>query len=168
MQAPARCSESMAAAQTRMRARARPSHPPESRTWEDLGQIGWGGPSTGPTPPFYCSCVFVSVWAAAGRLLWWGGGVRCFVGVNLSSSRIHPWRESRLDLSPHMIFHIHVWERVGVRVNPRASNLRSSILDLRTPMVLYIGAAVLAAVCRWGLCLCCPGVGRCLSGEKNS
>jgi len=49
----------------------------------------WGGPSTGPSPLFYCSGVSVSVWAAAGRLLWWGGGVRCFVGVNLSSSSLY-------------------------------------------------------------------------------
>jgi len=56
------------------------------------GHIGWGGPSTGPTPPFYCSSVFVPVWAAAGRLLWWWwwrrGGVRYFVGVHFSDSII--------------------------------------------------------------------------------
>jgi len=27
-----------------------------------------------------------------------------------------------------------------------------------------VGAAVPAAVCRWGLAPCCPDVGRCLSG----
>jgi len=32
---------------------------------------------------------------------------------------------------------------------------------------LRVGAAVPAAVCRWGLCPCCPGVGRCLSGVYN-
>jgi len=40
--------------------------------------IGWGGPSTGPTLLFYCSGVSVSAWAAAGRLLWWGGGWQVF------------------------------------------------------------------------------------------
>jgi len=30
-----------------------------------------------------------------------------------------------------------------------------------------VGAAVPAVVCRWGLCPCCPGVGRCLSGVYN-
>jgi len=30
-----------------------------------------------------------------------------------------------------------------------------------------VGAAVPAAVCRWGLCPCCPGVGRCLLGVYN-
>jgi len=30
-----------------------------------------------------------------------------------------------------------------------------------------VGAAVPAAVCRWGLCPCCPAVGRCLSGVYN-
>jgi len=32
---------------------------------------------------------------------------------------------------------------------------------------VVVGAVVTAAVCRWGLCLCCPGVGRCLSGVYN-
>jgi len=32
------------------------------------------------------------------------------------------------------------------------------------PVSAVVGAAVPAAVCRWGLCPCCPGVGRCLSG----
>jgi len=40
----------------------------------------------GPYPPFYCSGVSVPVIAAAGRLLWWGVGIRCFLGVNLSFS----------------------------------------------------------------------------------
>jgi len=42
--------------------------------------------------------------------------------------------------------------------------------DQRTPAVSFeqvVGAAVPAAVCRWGLCPCCPGVGRCLSGVNN-
>jgi len=30
-----------------------------------------------------------------------------------------------------------------------------------------VGAAVPAAVCRWGLCPCCPDVGRCISGVYN-
>jgi len=34
-------------------------------------------------------------------------------------------------------------------------------------MSAVVGAAVPAAVCRWGLCSCCPGVGRCLSGVNN-
>jgi len=56
-----------------------------------MGQIGWGGPSTSPTLFFWCSRgVSVSVWAAAGRLLWWKGSVRCFVGVNLASSSLFP------------------------------------------------------------------------------
>jgi len=58
------------------------------------GELGWpnygphrsGRSVYGPYPSFCCSGVSVSVWAAAGRLLWWGGGVRCFAGVNLSSS----------------------------------------------------------------------------------
>jgi len=37
-------------------------------------------------PPLFCSGVSVSVWAAAGQLLWRGEGVGCFVGVSLSSS----------------------------------------------------------------------------------
>ena len=32
------------------------------------------------------------------------------------------------------------------------------------PVSAVVVAAVPAAVCRWGLCPCCPGVGRCLSG----
>ena len=32
------------------------------------------------------------------------------------------------------------------------------------PVSAVVGAAVPAAVCRWGLFPCCPGVGRCLSG----
>jgi len=32
------------------------------------------------------------------------------------------------------------------------------------PVFAVVGAAVPAAVCRWGLCRCCPDVGRCLSG----
>jgi len=32
------------------------------------------------------------------------------------------------------------------------------------PVSVVVGATVPAAVCRWGLCSCCPGVGRCLSG----
>jgi len=37
------------------------------------------------------------------------------------------------------------------------------------PVSAVVGAAVPAAVCRWGLCPCCPGpdVGRCLSGVYN-
>ena len=47
--------------------------------------ISHGGKVYGPYPSFYSSGVSVSVRSAAGRLLWWGGGVGCFVGVNLSS-----------------------------------------------------------------------------------
>ena len=32
------------------------------------------------------------------------------------------------------------------------------------PMSVVVGAAVPAAVCRWGLCSRCPGMGRCLWG----
>jgi len=32
------------------------------------------------------------------------------------------------------------------------------------PVSVVVGVAVPAAVCRWGLCSRCPGVGRCLSG----
>ena len=50
-----------------------------------MGQIGWGGPSTGPTLLFGAAgvspCRFEPLWASC----WVGGGVRCFVGVNLSS-----------------------------------------------------------------------------------
>jgi len=35
-------------------------------------------------------------------------------------------------------------------------------------LCLVVGAAVPAAVCRWGLCPRCPGVGRCLSGVNIS
>ena len=35
------------------------------------------------------------------------------------------------------------------------------------PMSAVVGAAVPAAVYRWGLWPCCPGVGRCLSGVNN-
>jgi len=35
-------------------------------------------------------------------------------------------------------------------------------------MSVVLGAAVLAAVCRWGLCPRCPGVGRCLLGVNMS
>ena len=34
------------------------------------------------------------------------------------------------------------------------------------PVSAVVGAAVPAAVCRWGLCPC-PGVGRCLSRVNN-
>jgi len=36
------------------------------------------------------------------------------------------------------------------------------------PVSVVVGAAVPAAVCRWGLCSCCPGVERCLSGVYES
>jgi len=59
-----------------------------------VGRLGWGDDAMGgllyrnrlgrsvygPYFPYNCRGVSVSVWAAAGRLLWWGGGVRCFVG----------------------------------------------------------------------------------------
>jgi len=32
------------------------------------------------------------------------------------------------------------------------------------PLSVVVGAAAPAAVCRWGVCPQCPGVGRCLSG----
>jgi len=35
------------------------------------------------------------------------------------------------------------------------------------PVSAVVGAVVPAAVCRWGLCPCCPGVGRCLSEVYN-
>jgi len=35
------------------------------------------------------------------------------------------------------------------------------------PVSAVVGAAVPAAVCRWGLCPCCPDVGWCLSGVYN-
>jgi len=35
------------------------------------------------------------------------------------------------------------------------------------PMSAVVGAAITAAVGRWGLCPCCPGVGRCLSRVNN-
>jgi len=54
--------------------------------WPNFGLHRLGRSFYGPYPSFFCSGVSVSVWAAAGRLLWWGGEVRCFVGVNLSSS----------------------------------------------------------------------------------
>ena len=36
------------------------------------------------------------------------------------------------------------------------------------PVSVVVGAAVPAAVCRWGLCPCCPSVARCLSGVNIS
>jgi len=41
--------------------------------------------------------------------------------------------------------------------------------DERTvfPVSALVGAAVRAAVCRWGLSLCCPDARRCLSGVYN-
>jgi len=70
-----------------------------------MGQIGWGGSSTGPTLFFWCSRgVSVSVRATAGRLLlWWGGGVRCFIGINLSSSSLfrHSCRSYGLESHAH-------------------------------------------------------------------
>ena len=36
------------------------------------------------------------------------------------------------------------------------------------PVSVMVGKAVLAVVCRWGLCLCCPGVGKCFSGVNIS
>jgi len=45
----------------------------------------------------------------------------------------------------------------GLRVNPTMF-----------PVSVLVGAAVPAAVCRWGLCSLCPGVGRCLSGVNIS
>jgi len=36
------------------------------------------------------------------------------------------------------------------------------------PVSVVVGAAVPAAVCCWGLCPRCPGVGRCLSGVNIS
>jgi len=52
-----------------------------------LDRIGWGGPSTGPTPLFIvvvssCRCEPLR----AGCCVCLGGGFRCFVRVNLSSS----------------------------------------------------------------------------------
>ena len=35
------------------------------------------------------------------------------------------------------------------------------------PVSVVVGAAVPAAVCRWGLCSRCPGVGRSLGGEHH-
>jgi len=35
------------------------------------------------------------------------------------------------------------------------------------PASAVVRAAVPAAVCLWGLCPCCPDVGRCLSGGYN-
>jgi len=54
--------------------------------WPNFGPNRLGRSVYGPYPPIFCSGVSVSVRVAAGRLLWWGGGVRCLVGVNLSSS----------------------------------------------------------------------------------
>ena len=45
-----------------------------------------------------------------------------------------------------------------------ASCPSSSLWDCVSHVYGGAGAAVPAAVCRWGLCPCCPGVGRCLSG----
>ena len=36
------------------------------------------------------------------------------------------------------------------------------------PVSAVMGVAVPAAVCRWGLCSCCPGVGRSLEGKPSS
>jgi len=52
----------------------------------------------------------------------------------------------------------------GVNIG-RLSGL-SALWDC-VPRVCGGGGAVPAAVCRWGLCPCCPGVGRCLSGVNN-
>jgi len=35
-------------------------------------------------------------------------------------------------------------------------------------VTVVVRAAVPAAMCRWGLCPRCPGVGRCLSGVNRS
>jgi len=35
------------------------------------------------------------------------------------------------------------------------------------PVSVVVGVAVPAAMCRWGLCPCCPDVGRCLLGVYN-
>ena len=79
-------------------------------------------------PPFYCSGVSVSVWAAAGRLLWRGGGVRCFVGVNLSSSWLTPAPPCIFQLIETSVisafgaelakFHSSGREDVDVRIHP--------------------------------------------------
>ena len=37
-------------------------------------------------------------------------------------------------------------------------------MGLGFPVFVVVGAAVPAAVCRWGLCSRCADVGRCLSG----
>jgi len=79
------------------------------------GRVKRCSPSTGPTTLFYCfiygSGVSVSVWAAAGRLLWWGGDVRCFVGVNLSSSvrrDTHTYTHTHIYIYIYIYIHIHV------------------------------------------------------------
>ena len=54
-----------------------------------MGQIGWGGPSTGPI--FFLvqqGCLRVGV-SRCGLAAVVGGGIRCFVGVNLSPSSSH-------------------------------------------------------------------------------
>jgi len=55
--------------------------------WKCALYIGWGGPSTGPTP-FYCSGVSVLVCAAGGRLL----GGECVLGLGLTRGRDHTSR----------------------------------------------------------------------------
>jgi len=97
-----------------------------------MGQIGWGGPSTGPTlffgaagvSPFWCE----PLRAGCRLLLWWEGGVRCFVGVNLSSYtkrgvRARTLRELMFtDLVPVPFDIIHGLLHFFVSMNTVASN----------------------------------------------
>jgi len=63
----------------------------------------------GPSPPFNWNGVSVPVCAASGRMLWWRGGVKCLVGVHVSSSSpnnpcytpwFNQWASILLEVSP--------------------------------------------------------------------
>jgi len=77
----------------------------------------------------------------------------------------------------YVCMYIYIYIYVNIckyRVNPKSLNLPAQggwvgLARCGTvfPVSAVVGAAVPAAVCRWGLCPCCPGVGRCLSGVNN-
>jgi len=84
--------------------------------------------------------------------------------------RARPWSPSRAGLGLALPIRryrsIYIEDRPRLR-NPNEIRLKTTPLH-RDAVSVVEEAAVPAAVCRWGLCSRCPGVGRCLSGVNVS